>query len=83
MSDVTEEAGHGVLATVNGHRVAVGNDRLMDEVGATWQGCHTAGDCGARVVDGEYAGHIHISDEVKDDLERRLPTSRPRESVAA
>jgi Cd2+/Zn2+-exporting ATPase len=68
VSDVTEEAGHGVLATVNGHRVAVGNDRLMDEVGATWQGCHTAGGTVVHVaVDGEYAGHIHISDEVKDD----------------
>ncbi len=68
VTDVTEEAGHGVLATVNGHRVAVGNDRLMDEVGATWQGCHTAGGTVVHVaVDGEYAGHIHISDEVKDD----------------
>ncbi|WP_082667172.1 heavy metal translocating P-type ATPase [Tractidigestivibacter scatoligenes] len=68
VSDVTEEAGHGVLATVNGHRVAVGNDRLMDEVGVTWQRCHTAGGTVVHVaVDGEYAGHIHISDEVKDD----------------
>lgn len=68
VSNVTEEAGHGVLATVNGHRVAVGNDRLMDEVGATWRGCHTAGGTVVHVaVDGEYAGHIHISDEVKDD----------------
>lgn len=68
VSNVTEEAGHGVLATVNGHRVAVGNDRLMDEVGAAWQGCHTAGGTVVHVaVDGEYAGHIHISDEVKDD----------------
>lgn len=68
VSNVTEEAGHGVLATVNGHRVAVGNDRLMDEVGATWRGCHTAGGAVVHVaVDGEYAGHIHISDEVKDD----------------
>lgn len=68
VSNVTEEAGHGVLATVNGHRVAVGNDRLMDEVGATWRGCHTAGGTVVHVaVDGEYAGHVHISDEVKDD----------------
>lgn len=68
VSNVTEEAGHGVLATVNGHRVAVGNDRLMDEVGAAWQGCHTTGGTVVHVaVDGEYAGHVHISDEVKDD----------------
>lgn len=68
VSNVTEEAGHGVLATVNGHRVAVGNDRLMDEMGAAWQGCHTTGGTVVHVaVDGEYAGHIHISDEVKDD----------------
>ncbi|SET06465.1 Cd2+/Zn2+-exporting ATPase [Olsenella sp. KH3B4] len=68
VTDVTEEAGLGVLATVNGHRVAVGNSRLMDEVGATWQGCHTAGGTVVHVaVDGEYAGHVHISDEIKED----------------
>ena len=68
VTDVTEEAGRGVIATVNGHHVAVGNDCLMDEVGATWEGCHTTGGTIVHVaVDGEYAGHIHISDEVKDD----------------
>lgn len=68
VTDVTEEAGRGVIATVNGHHVAVGNDCLMDEVGATWEGCHTTGGTIIHVaVDGEYAGHIHISDEVKDD----------------
>ena len=68
VTDVTEEAGRGVIATVNGHHVAVGNDCLMDEVGATWEGCHTTDGTIVHVaVDGEYAGHIHISDEVKDD----------------
>lgn len=68
VTGVTEEAGRGVIATVNGHHVAVGNDCLMDEVGATWEGCHTTGGTIVHVaVDGEYAGHIHISDEVKDD----------------
>ncbi len=68
VTDVTEEAGRGVIATVNGHHVAVGNDCLMDEVGATWEGCYTTGGTIIHVaVDGEYAGHIHISDEVKDD----------------
>ncbi len=73
VTDVTEEAGRGVLATVNGHRVAVGNDRLMDEVGAIWEGCHTAvGTIVHVAVDGEYVGHIHISDEVKDDAREAI-----------
>ncbi len=68
VTDVTEEAGRGVLATVNGHRVAVGNNRLMDEVDAAWEGCHAAGGTVVHVaIDGEYVGHVHISDEVKDD----------------
>ena len=68
VADVTEEAGRGVVATVNGHRVAVGNDRLMEEVGASWETCHVAGGTIVHVaVDGVYAGHVHISDEVKPD----------------
>ncbi|MDY4535399.1 MAG: heavy metal translocating P-type ATPase [Tractidigestivibacter sp.] len=77
VTDVTEEAGRGVLASVNGHRVAVGNDRLMEEVGATWEACHTlAGTIVHVAVDGKYAGHIHISDEVKDDSREAIASIR-------
>lgn len=77
VTDVTEEAGRGVLASVNGRRVAVGNDRLMEEVGATWEACHTlAGTIVHVAVDGKYAGHIHISDEVKDDSREAIASIR-------
>ena len=73
VSDVTEEAGRGVVATVNGHRVAVGNERLMEEVGAAPERCHTVGGTIVHVaVDGAYVGHVHISDQVKDDAAQAI-----------
>ena len=64
---LNETAGHGVVARVNGRTVAVGNSKLMDSVGATWHPCHHTGTIVHVAVDGEYAGHIVISDRVKDD----------------
>ena len=62
-----ETAGHGVVARVNGKTVAVGNSKLMDSVGAAWHPCHHTGTIVHVAVDGEYAGHIVISDKIKDD----------------
>lgn len=77
VSDVTEEAGHGVVATVNGHRVAVGNAALMREVGATPETCHTLGGSVVHVaVDGAYAGHVHVADEVKPDAAEAIRALR-------
>ena len=67
IADVEETAGHGILATVNGKRVAVGNSKLMEKVGAEWRPCHHAGTIIHVAIDGRYAGHIVISDRVKDD----------------
>ena len=69
VGDVHEEAGLGVTATVNGHRVSVGNGRLMDRVGAQWHECTHQGTATVIhvAIDGTYAGHILISDRVKDD----------------
>ena len=64
---LNETAGHGVVARVNGRTVAVGNSKLMDSVGAAWHPCHHTGTIVHVAVDGEYAGHIVISDRVKDD----------------
>ena len=67
IADVEETAGHGVLATVNGRRVAVGNSKLMEKVGAQWRSCHHEGTIIHVAIDGEYAGHIVISDRIKED----------------
>lgn len=65
VSDVTEIAGKGVSAKVNGKTVYVGNSKLMDEVGAKWHDCHQTGTIIHVAIDGIYAGHIVISDVVK------------------
>ncbi len=67
VTDVKEIAGRGVCALVNGQRVCVGNSGLMDEVGVKWHPCEKSGTTIHVSIDGEYAGHIVISDRVKDD----------------
>ena len=64
---VTELAGHGVTAMVNGKRVAVGNSKLMEAEGAAWHSCHHTGTIIHVAIDGVYAGHIVISDRIKED----------------
>lgn len=64
---VEEIAGHGVRAVVNGHTVCVGNERMMDSVGAEWHKCHVVGTTVHVSIDGEYAGHIVVADRIKED----------------
>ncbi len=66
VSDIEEIAGQGILAAVDGKRVAVGNVKLMKTVGAEYRECPD--DIGTVIhvaIDGEYEGHILISDVVK------------------
>ena len=64
---VTELAGLGLEAEVDGRTFSVGSGRLMDKVGAQWHDCHLAGTV-IHVAEGaEYFGHIVISDVVKID----------------
>lgn len=67
VEDVEEIAGHGVRAVVNGHTVCVGNERMMDSVGAEWHKCHVVGTTVHVSIDGEYAGHIVVADRIKED----------------
>ena len=67
VTDIHETAGHGVIATVNGRRVAVGNDKLMLREGAESHPCELKGTIIHVSIDGTYAGHIVISDRVKAD----------------
>ena len=64
---IEEIAGHGIVAQVNGKKVAVGNNKLMEQQGAAWHPCHHSGTIIHVAIDGEYAGHIVISDRIKAD----------------
>ena len=65
VSDVTEYSGEGVVAVVDGKQVAAGNLRLMKRLGITAEDCHKVGTVVHIALDGEYAGHILIADELK------------------
>lgn len=67
VANVEEIAGRGVRAEVGGRTVCVGNSKMMDDLGVEWHDCHLAGTIVHVAVDGKYAGHIVISDVVKDD----------------
>ncbi|MBR1551926.1 MAG: cadmium-translocating P-type ATPase [Muribaculaceae bacterium] len=72
VSQIQEVAGEGVTAVVDGQRVSVGNDRLMERVGAQWHPCHHAGTIIHVAIDGTYAGHIVVGDRVKPDSARAI-----------
>ncbi|MBR1393226.1 MAG: cadmium-translocating P-type ATPase [Ruminococcus sp.] len=61
-----ELSGRGVRAVIDGLDVCAGNDKLMDEIGVKWHPCHHVGTTVHVAVDGVYAGHLVISDEVKE-----------------
>lgn len=66
VSDIREISGHGITAVVDGHEVAAGNDKLMKKLGLKYHECHTAGTIIQMAIDKKYAGHIVISDVVKE-----------------
>ena len=65
VTDIQEHSGRGVTAVVDGVAVAAGNGKLMDELGVAWQACRSVGTIVHLAVNGEYAGHIVISDMEK------------------
>ena len=67
VSDVEEIAGHGIRARVGNQVVCVGNTKMMDAVGAKWHDCHHVGTIIHVAIDGQYAGHIVINDQIKSD----------------
>lgn len=67
VQDVHEIPGRGVTALVNGQRVAAGNSKLMDDEGALWRPCSKTGSIVHVSIDGQYAGHIVISDVIKEE----------------
>ena len=65
VTDIQEFSGNGVVAKVDGVTVAVGNDKLMEKLGIAWHDCHSVGTIIHLALDGQYAGHIVISDVEK------------------
>ena len=76
VEDIQETAGQGITATVNNQKVSVGNDRLMATLGITIPTCNRctshAGTIVHVAIDGEYAGHIVISDQLKADAVKAI-----------
>lgn len=67
VSEVEELSGRGIRVRIDGRAVCVGNNKLMDEIGVAWHPCHHVGTTVHVAIEGKYAGHIVISDEVKED----------------
>lgn len=94
ITDIEEVAGQGVRANVGGRLVCVGNEKMMEAVGAAWHKCHRVGTIIHVAVDGKYVGHIVINDHIKDDsaeavsalrkvgVERTVMLTGDREEVA-
>ena len=65
VTDIEEISGHGIEAKVDGHTVAAGNGKLMEQLCIAYHDCHCVGTIIHMAIDGQYAGHIVISDVVK------------------
>ena len=74
VTDIQESSGHGVTAVVDGHTVAAGNAKLMKKLGIEAVECHSVGTIIHMAIDGQYAGHIVISD---------VPKPHAKEAIAA
>ncbi len=72
IGQVTEYAGKGVKALIDGKPVYVGNGQLMDSVNANWQQCNKLGSVVHVAMGSEYMGHIVISDQVKPDAKKAI-----------
>ena len=65
VSEIEEISGHGITALVDGKKIAVGNTKLMEKLGVEYHNCHKVGTIIHIAIEGEYAGHIVISDVEK------------------
>ncbi len=75
VTDATETGGHGIETTINGHRILVGNERILDKYNIKYPSLHTSHNDGTLVhcaIDGEYAGNLLLSDELKEDAAQAI-----------
>ena len=76
VSDVKEISGNGVIASVDGREVAVGNEKLMNTIAVKFDHCHSVGTIIHIAIDKEYCGHIVIADELKDNSKEAISQLR-------
>lgn len=76
VTDIEEISGHGITAKVDGVAVAAGNDKLMARLGIEYRPCHCVGTIIHMAVNGEYAGHIVISDIIKPNSKQAIAALR-------
>ncbi len=76
VTDVEEISGHGIKAKVDGHDIAIGNEKLMKLIGAECIPCHHVGTIIHVAVDGVYHGHIVITDELKENSKEAMQQLR-------
>ena len=76
VGEVREIAGHGIKAMIDGKQVCVGNRQFMRSIGAQWHECDAVGTVVHVAVDGEYEGHIIVSDEIKPDAKEGIERLR-------
>lgn len=78
VTDIQEISGHGVVANVDGHTVAVGNSKLMRKLEVHYRDCRSVGTIIHMAIDGHYAGHIVISDVVKPNAKAAIAALKKR-----
>ncbi len=76
VTDIEEISGHGVVARVDGMKIALGNDKLMDRLGVAHEECFHVGTMLHAAIDGVYSGHIVIADELKENSRRAMAELR-------
>ena len=76
VSEVKEIGGNGIVATIDGKQVAVGNTKLMKSLDVETIDCHHVGTIVHVAIDGAYAGHLLISDIVKPTAKEAITALR-------
>lgn len=72
VTDVEEIGGNGIIAVVDGKKIAAGNSKLMRKIGVACQECHKVGTVVHVAIDGEYSGHILIADVLKPNAKKAI-----------
>ena len=72
VENVEELAGLGIKAVVNGKNIYVGNEKLMEKVGAKWHQCHREGTIIHVAINGEYSGHVIVADMLKPNSKKAV-----------